>query len=420
MIEQLFNNKRTDHEFIHQIRLMKTALSYSLILLSIAFLSKSAYSQGWDQIDDFPSTARDDGTSFTIGSIAYCGTGLNASWNPTNDFYAFDMTSESWSPISNLPINEVRQYSNGFSSNSHGFLFGGLNSNGYLNDLWKYDPTIDTWTEVSPMPSVGRSGAACFSIGDTAYIIGGQTQSNSAISEVWAYSMSTDSWTQKSPFPDSIWRASAISHQGKGYLVFGANNEGIYSNELYEYEPITDTWIQLSNFPGVGRTYSGISLLDDQITIISGRDSIGNSYNDMWQYSFASGNWNLSVNLPSDQRRGGICFSSSAAIYYTTGINLHDVRLTQTWKYDLFLSSQTHTLDEFTIYPNPAKDFIMIKGFNTEGSLHYQISSINGTVIQSGKTDDQKTIQLDSIKKGYYLITIQYESRRITKKILIL
>ena len=69
------------------------------------------------------------------------------------------MNTDSWSPITGIPTNEARQYAVGFASSNHGFLFGGLNGNGYLNDLWTYDPTTDIWTTATPMPSAGRSGA---------------------------------------------------------------------------------------------------------------------------------------------------------------------------------------------------------------------------------------------------------------------
>ncbi|MDG1333189.1 MAG: kelch repeat-containing protein [Crocinitomicaceae bacterium] len=398
---------------------MKTVL-IAVLFFGITLLNGTRiHAQGWTQIDDFPSTARDDGTSFSIGSTTYCGTGLNSTWTPTNDFYAIDLNTDSWSPISGLPSAEARQYSNGFASDTHGYLFGGLNGAGYLNDIWKYDPISDSWIEVSSLPSDGRSGASCFVIGDTAYILGGQTQTSGAISEVWAYSMSGDSWTQKNSLPESLWRASAISYQGKGYLTLGVNNNGNYQNALYEYSPSTDTWVLLNNFPGVGRTYSGMCILEDQLVIVAGRDSIGNSYNDMWRYSVASDSWTLSENLPSDQRRGAFCFSSNTAIYYSAGINLNDVRLTETWKYDLFLNTPDEEFDDFSIYPNPAKDFLKIHFASSVGNLQYQISSIDGTKIQSGEIGNNNAIPLDYFKPGTYLISIQNESRSSIKKFVI-
>lgn len=192
------------------------------LLLAIVILSGfplESTAQGWAQLSDFPSSARDDGTTFTINSTAYCGTGLDPTWNYTHDFFAFDMATESWSPISGLPANQARQYSNGFASTTHGYLFGGVNGSGFLNDLWKYDPVSDSWEEVTSMPSLGRTAASSFVIGDTAYIVAGRTANTLSISEVWAYSMSADSWTQKNDLPDSLWRSSGVAFQGKGYIL---------------------------------------------------------------------------------------------------------------------------------------------------------------------------------------------------------
>ena len=398
---------------------MKTGIRRSFLLLYFTWSSLSIIAQGWTQLDDFPSTPRDDGTSFTINSITYCGTGLNSTWNPTNDFYAFDMNAENWSQISGLPINQARQYSNGFASATHGYLFGGLNTSGYLNDLWTYDPQTDTWTEASSMPSVGRSGASCFVIGDTAYILGGQTDTEQAISEVWAYSISADSWIQKNPLPDSLWRASSISYQGNGYLLFGRDQNDMYKNDFYKYSPSTDSWTVISSFPSVGRTYAGIGILNDKIVSIAGRDSIGNSYNDMWEYSISSDSWSLAINLPSDQRRGGICFHSNNGLYYTTGINLNDVRLTETWKFDLFLSNDDKALIDLVVFPIPTKDYVKIIHSIPDEIFEYQINSIQGKTVLSGKAKSHQEINTDQLKSGNYLINIKTEFNTVTKKIMI-
>lgn len=398
---------------------MKTTILRAFYILFSFGISISSLAQGWTQLTDFPSSARDDGTSFTLNEITYCGTGLNESWNPTNDFYAFDMTNDSWTPIAGLPSNEARQYANGFSSGNTGFIFGGLNGTGYLNDVWAYDPTADSWSIRTPMPAVGRSGASCFVIGDTAYIMGGQTATNQSLSEVWAYSMNSDTWTQKNPLPDSLWRASATSYQDQGYLLFGRDNAGNYKNALYAYSPTTDSWNSLSNFPGVGRTYSGLVVLNDKLVSFAGRDSLGNSYNDLWEYSPSSDVWSLSVNLPSAQRRGGICFSSNSGLYYTTGINLNDVRLSETWKYDLFLGIEDSNNEAISIYPNPSRDQIQIRHALGNGKFIYRIASVLGKIVQSGESAFESMINVSQLKPGNYFITIQTESNTFTKKIMI-
>lgn len=397
---------------------MKTAFKGASLIISLG-ISLTSLAQGWTQLTDFPSTARDDGTSFTINDITYCGTGINSSWSPTNDFYALDMTTENWSSITGLPTNEARQYANGFASGSKGFIFGGLNGTGYLNDLWTYDPTTDLWSTRAPMPAIGRSGASCFVIGDTAYIMGGQTATIQSLSEIWAYSMTSDTWTQKNPLPDSLWRASAVSFQNKGYVLFGRNNSGVYKNELYEYSPSTDSWVTLSSFPGVGRTYSGLAILNDKLVSFAGRDSLGNSYNDLWEYSLMANSWTLSVNLPSTQRRGGMCFYSNSGLYYSTGINLNDVRLTETWKFDLFLGIDDSTNDEISIYPNPSGGEINVSHPLSKGKFEYYITSMLGALVQMGESAFDNTINLDRLDSGNYVITIQSESMTYTQKLMI-
>ncbi|MGL4596156.1 MAG: Kelch repeat-containing protein, partial [Bacteroidia bacterium] len=165
---------------------------FGAFLFSILALAATA--QTWVQLANFPGSERDDGACFSIGYKAYCGTGLTAWFAPTADFYALDLTTDIWSPIAAMPATTERQYACGFASNTHGYIFGGLNGNTLLNDLWQYDPAQDAWIQKTSLPAAGRSGSACFVINDTAYIIGGRTAANNAIAEVWAYNILTDSW----------------------------------------------------------------------------------------------------------------------------------------------------------------------------------------------------------------------------------
>jgi len=148
---------------------MKTIL-LSFFILLVKFI----FAQNWTQQLDYPSTERDDGCSFTIGPISYCGSGLAPWFSPLADFYAYNSFDSNWYPIQSLPAGKERQYATAFSHDSKGYVFGGVSSNGYLNDLWQFDPALNQWDSISSLPSEGISGASSFVIGDTAYIIGGK------------------------------------------------------------------------------------------------------------------------------------------------------------------------------------------------------------------------------------------------------
>ncbi len=175
-------------------------MKFILFFLSI-FLNSISFAQTWQQISDFPSDERDDGTSFVIGQNAYCGTGYTAWWSTCKDFYSFDMNSETWSSVSGLPIGKERQYSTGFSYLNIGYILGGINGANYLNDFWQFDATLNLWTEKTNAPFSGRSGTVNFILNNTVYIIGGRTSTNIAINEVWAYDLVNEIWEQKNNLP---------------------------------------------------------------------------------------------------------------------------------------------------------------------------------------------------------------------------
>lgn len=135
------------------------------------------FGQDWLQLQDFPGSKRDDGVSFEIDDVAYLGTGLDDGFVTQNDFFAFDLISELWSPIQSMPINANRQYATAVSYSLEGYVFGGVEGSHFLNDLWKYSPVIDSWIELDSMPAEGRSGSSNFVLNDELFIVGGRNSS---------------------------------------------------------------------------------------------------------------------------------------------------------------------------------------------------------------------------------------------------
>lgn len=79
------------------------------------------------------------------------------------------------------------------------------------------------------------------------------------------------------------------------------------------------------------------------------------------------------------------------------------------------ISENNH--DEVTVYPNPAKDFIIIE--NAENSV-LSISDIAGKIILNTKIyTSTKKINLNTIPKGMYFVFIQSEKYSYTEKLII-
>ncbi len=405
---------------------MKNLILYSFIVVVI-FCSTSIYAQIWTQTPDFPSTERDDGISFTIGNIAYCGTGFTSGFVATKDFYAFDMSSDSWSSTAAMPAGQERQYATGFASSSEGFIFGGIGYGGFLNNLWKYNPISNNWSQQDSLPALGRSGAASFVINNIAFIVGGKTANNDAINEAWSYDIINNTWQQKNNFPfGGRWRASAVTHVGKGYLIFGKDENDQLRNELYEYDPILDSWIQLNSFPGTGRIYTGFESFSEDLVLVFGLDSLNNHYDDMWTYNLASNIWQQQNSLPTAGRKGGMCFSNNSTIYYTTGITQTNTRLTETWK----CYNPTNGVGEngwknessnFLVYPNPAKVKLSFKfkDYHSNDNHWFKILDVSGKELNS-QTIIQGITEIDiaDYQSGFYFLEIISETETVRIKFL--
>lgn len=378
-------------------------------------LSTICYSQIWTQITDFPSTERDDGTVFTIGDTAYCGTGLTPWWAPLGDFHKFNLNNETFQSTSPLPIGKERQYATGFSANSKGYIFGGFDGTNYLNDLWQFDPINNTWTALTSLPDLGRSGMVSMVLGDTAYFIGGKTTIENALNEVWAYQINEDIWVQKNNLPfGKRWRSASTTLNGIGYFGFGRDEIDQNQNDFYQYTPETDSWITLSNFPDVGRSYNALTSFNSKIYMLFGTNDLNEKYKDIWEYNPLINAWQFISNLLSAGRRGGMCFSGINGIYYTTGLN--DVeRLKETWRFNPAVSLHELNNSNFKIYPNPADNILYIEGGNDEKVI--TIRNTIGQVFFVSHTGN--SIDISNINSGIYFIEVKRNGMIFKEKLVI-
>jgi len=380
-----------------------------LFILFFSFLSLSAFPQFWQQISDFAGTERDDPAAFVIGTKAYCGSGQIPWFISKNDFYSFDMATDTWDTIAALPAGG-RQYASAFSWGSAGFLFGGYDNSTYFNDLWKYDPAANAWTAASPIPAAGRMGCASFVINGLAYLVGGRTSTGISINEVWAYDIINDTWQRKADLPfGSRWRSAAAMQNNKGYLALGRDENNHFRKELYEYDPGADSWTLLSVFPGLGRTYTSMVSFSNNLLIMTGLDSLGANYNDLWRISPDTLNWQQLNSIPSLERRGGASFSSSTAVYYTTGVTQSGTRLKETWKITNPLSvAEISKNKKIDCYPNPADNYCYITIPAIREHPELQIIDQSGRILKTIRLEENTTeVETAGLANGVYLFKVR-------------
>tara|TARA_B110000046_G_scaffold14225_1_gene13839 strand:+ start:861 stop:2948 length:2088 start_codon:yes stop_codon:yes gene_type:complete len=101
--------------------------------------------------------------------------------------------------------------------------------------------------------------------------------------------------------------------------------------------------------------------------------------------------------------------------YYT--VVVADSRLCQqilTFNIDDQLGLDNVQKDNVVVYPNPFKDVINIQ---SEGNFVYEVYGINGVIIETGASLNNKILNLEMLPSGIYFVNVNNGSSTSTKKI---
>jgi hypothetical protein len=66
------------------------------------------------------------------------------------------------------------------------------------------------------------------------------------------------------------------------------------------------------------------------------------------------------------------------------------------------------------VFPNPATDFIYVKGYFTE-QFRYSIFNLQGEILRQGMTNTSEAISIATIEKGIYILRVGMYSLKFSK-----
>jgi len=337
------------------------------LLLTILFFAAIYLAQGqnWSQLSNFPGASRDDGCSFTINNVAYCGTGRDAGFALTEDFYSFDFSTEQWTQIGGMPFSARRQYATAGTYDSQGYVFGGINEQGdYLRDMWRYNPTMNSWYYMGQAPFEGRSGMQSFVIDDMFFVVGGRTANLSATNELWGFDFLTNTWSSFTALPcEGIWRGFGTQYEGMGIVGMGSDSTNTKRGEVYFYDSALDSWMEVVQAQTEPMTYPTFGIINDRLFVYGGEDTLDVYRNDFRYLDLTNLTWNTMNAFPQEARRGTMAFTSASDFYFTTGLSTTQ-RLDATWvARSVASTNEQEPLEEMVIY---AVDDVMLLSENFE------------------------------------------------------
>jgi N-acetylneuraminic acid mutarotase len=128
----------------------------------------------WKRIGDCPGVARMMAMGFQIGNKQYMAGG-SAYPISDQDVFEFDLNSETWRQVADLPYEMGVTHGFTFSLNGKGYIGGGVitGDSRCSSLLFEYDPLANTWTKKEQIIDPIYYGASAGSIGNTAFIVCG-------------------------------------------------------------------------------------------------------------------------------------------------------------------------------------------------------------------------------------------------------
>lgn len=379
------------------------------ILFLISF---NSFAQTWQQLPDFPGTARDDASSFSIGSKIYVGTGMEVGWGLTNDWWCFDTQTGNWAAIVAMPTTP-RQYCAAFTVNDTGYVFGGVDANGALNELWAYYPESDQWVQKSSMPAEARYAAAAVEAWNYGIVATGMLASGAPTKEAWKYFPTTNSWEAMNPVPGpSRQRAVAIQDGGGMLIAGGRDSTGTALSDTWTY----NVWFE------TGEYYPGSDLPAPRyemkggtqyvLVLVGGADSDSTFHADAWRSG--GSDWLGLPSFPGGGRRGGVgagveaTTSWSSSFFFGLGLDQGLTRHKDWWRLDFATEIAEQDLPRIVIFPNPATNSVTVTWPNTWPNAQVRIIDALGRIVRDEQVNSGMPVDVSRLSPGRYVVETQH------------
>jgi Kelch motif protein len=216
--------------------------------------------------------------------VLYVFGGTDIDGLQTNQVWAFDLSTNTWSSKSPMPT--PRSSLGAIVGDGLIHVIGGYQGGARLNVVEGYDPVADTWTEETPM-LVGKTEPSVGLIGKSIVVADGYTSSGDT-GDNELYDQFTNKWYALPPDPTPRNSACTGSINSKIYIAggFPGGGPGTPAINLVESFDSTKTWTTMSPIPQA-TLEAGAAVYDGALFCIGG-----------WQAAYGVINNNVQIYHP--------------------------------------------------------------------------------------------------------------------------
>jgi len=387
----------------------------SVFVLVIMLLGVINTSAQWVQVASPPSDFITDHTfGFAIDGKGYLVAGTDENGSVLNDMFQYDPSADEFTQLEDFP-GGARGFAIGDTWNEKAYFGFGANDDFRYDDLWEFDPSTESWTELASCPCSPRIHPALIAHNDKVFVgLGGDSTGD--LNDWWIYDMATDSWSEAARFPAGRRHHPYQFAIGEYvYVGFGHGGPNIY-NTWYRYDIANDLWIQVASLPAEGRVAGQQFSWNGKGYILSGEgeDHLAMREGEFWSYDPLTDTWEQLPSHPSYSRWAPASFVIDTEIYIFNGVVYGFgpvASISEAYKYELSGVSSTETINaktNFSIYPNPASDYLIIENINDLNSNDkFVVFDVLGNKVMDFTIGKEKKIDVSNLESGVYLLSTQ-------------
>jgi hypothetical protein len=211
-----------------------------------------------------------------VGVVAYRsdlyvlgGYGRRVASNTSKDFYRYDLVTDTWSRLPDLPQPRAAMAAGVIGDRL--YVAGGARNGVPLDETYAYDFRSGRWTRLANMHS-RREHVGEAVLDGKLYVLGGRAPGSLAVNAAERFDPATDGWERLAPMPVPSGGLAAIEEGGKVIAVAGGNDgAGTVTGAVQEFDPASGEWTRLPDLR-TARHGHGVALLDDMIWVFGGSD----------------------------------------------------------------------------------------------------------------------------------------------------
>lgn len=390
------------------------------LLLSAAFLSvQTSSAQNWVDKTPLPGTnGRNHPVSWALGGFGYSVTGATQITENTKDFFKYNPATDSWEQLADFP-GSARTYSIGDVYEGKGYMGFGSNNSGVLNDLWRYDPATGNWQELASCPCSGRQHPTFTVNKENGKIyVGEGNDESSNLKDWWEYDIATNTWAQKAEFPGtSRHHPFQFSIGGYSYSGLGHDNGPLMAtSDLYRYNPANNTWTQMADAPG--RRIAGTQFdFGGYGFVLSGEGDYHrpSTPSIFWKYDPAANTWSELQSHPGGSLWAPGSFIINSTLYLFGGVyrpNGPEVYSQKMWAYDLQNAVSVNNTEKnktaMQLFPNPVKNELHIRSGAQMNKLQVKVYDLTGRTINTLTTvaEQEMSVNTENLAPGNYFVVL--------------